>query len=160
MHTLCIRGVHIYIYICIYIYTYTIPAQDSLSAGGPRALDAPLASARDFGVAPCTDDNDTNNVCTYVTCIHTYIYIYIHIYTHVRIYTCVSLLRSSSFLVGVKIDMDCVHRHVSGDYGQSPYKDSGFQRVWLKHHICFKAWNSQAHWEFHGNVEPRNLSRG
>ena len=44
-------------------------------------------------------------------------------------------------------------------YGQSPYGDSGFQRVWLKQNLKFRAWNSHVHREFVGNVESTNLSR-
>ena len=44
-------------------------------------------------------------------------------------------------------------------YGQSPYKDYGFQRVWLKQNLKFKGWNSQAHREFPGKFESSNLSR-
>ena len=32
-------------------------------------------------------------------------------------------------------------------YGQSPYKDSGFQRAWLKHKFNYKGWNSHVHRE-------------
>ena len=44
-------------------------------------------------------------------------------------------------------------------YGRSPYEDSGFQRVRLKQNLTFKGWNSQAHREFAGKFESRNLSR-
>ena len=47
----------------------------------------------------------------------------------------------------------------SSGCGQSPYSDSGFQRVWLKHNLRLKAWNSHVHREFPGMLESSNLGR-
>ena len=44
-------------------------------------------------------------------------------------------------------------------YGQSPHQDSWFQRVWLKHNLNAKGWNSHAQGQFPGKSESRNLSR-
>ena len=38
-------------------------------------------------------------------------------------------------------------------YGQSPYQDSGFQRVGLKHNFNVQGWNSQAHGDFPGKFD-------
>ena len=43
--------------------------------------------------------------------------------------------------------------------GQSPYWHYGFRRVWLKHNINSKGWNSQARREFPGKFESSNLNR-
>ena len=43
---------------------------------------------------------------------------------------------------------------------QSPYLHCGFHRVWLKHNLNFKGWNSQAHRQFPGEFESSNVSRG
>ena len=47
----------------------------------------------------------------------------------------------------------------SYDYGQSPYWHYGFRRVWLKHNVNFKGWNSQDCRGFPGKFESSNLSR-
>ena len=44
-------------------------------------------------------------------------------------------------------------------YIQSPYLHYGFLRVWLKHNLNSKGWNSQAHREFPRKFESSNLSR-
>ena len=44
-------------------------------------------------------------------------------------------------------------------YGQSPWRDSGFRRVWLKHNLKFKGMNYQVHREFPGKFKSANLSR-
>ena len=44
-------------------------------------------------------------------------------------------------------------------YGQSPYQDSGFQSVWLKHNLDFKGWDSQAHREFPRKFDSTNRGR-
>ena len=44
-------------------------------------------------------------------------------------------------------------------YAQSPYWHCGFQRVWLKHNLKFKGWNSQAHGEFPGKFESSHVSK-
>ena len=45
-------------------------------------------------------------------------------------------------------------------YGQSPYQDSAFQRVWLKHNLDPKGWKSHVHRGFTWNIESasRRLS--
>ena len=50
-------------------------------------------------------------------------------------------------------------RSCSFVYGQSPYEDSGFQRVQRKQHLNFKGWNSHVPKEFPGCFESTNLSR-
>ena len=42
---------------------------------------------------------------------------------------------------------------------QSPYEDSGSQRVGLKQNLNVEGWNSHVHREFPGIVESTNLSR-
>ena len=44
-------------------------------------------------------------------------------------------------------------------YGQFPYYDSGFQRVWLKQNLNTMGWNSQVYGGFLGKFESANLSR-
>ena len=44
-------------------------------------------------------------------------------------------------------------------YGQSPYYHYGFQRVWLKHNLNSKGWNSKDQRAFPGKFESSNLSR-
>ena len=44
------------------------------------------------------------------------------------------------------------------EYGQSPHYDSGFQTVCLKKNLDVEGWTFQAHGEFPGNFESRNLS--
>ena len=46
-----------------------------------------------------------------------------------------------------------------GDYGQSLYQDSGFQRVLLQQNLNFKGWISHVLREFPGKLASRNLSR-
>ena len=56
-----------------------------------------------------------------------------------------------------------LHPHLRGSpsprYGQSPYKDSGFQRVGLKQNLDFKGWNSFVHRGFPIHFDSTNLSR-
>ena len=47
----------------------------------------------------------------------------------------------------------------AGRYGQSPFQDSGFRRVRLKHNLNFNRWNSHVHRGFPGKFESTNLSR-
>ena len=42
--------------------------------------------------------------------------------------------------------------------GQSPYQDSGFQKVRLKQNLSFEGWNSQAHGESPRKFESSNLN--
>ena len=44
-------------------------------------------------------------------------------------------------------------------YGQSPYEDSGLQRVSLRQNLDFEWWNSHVHREFLGKFESTHLSR-
>ena len=43
--------------------------------------------------------------------------------------------------------------------GQSPYYDSGFQKVWLEQNLDFKEWNSHVHRGFPGKFESSNPNR-
>ena len=66
-------------------------------------------------------------------------------------------------LAGTAVETACrdttTYEHNDVQYGQSPYLDSGLQRVWLKQNLNFEGRNSQPHREFSGNVESTNLSR-
>ena len=42
-------------------------------------------------------------------------------------------------------------------YGQSPYRELGSRRAPPKRNLILKGWNCQAHGEFPGNFESRNL---
>ena len=53
----------------------------------------------------------------------------------------------------------CAHRLPAQVYGQSPYYDSGFQRVWLKQNLNFKGWSSHVHRGFPGSFESSYLSK-
>ena len=52
-----------------------------------------------------------------------------------------------------------IHTRARPCGGQSPYGDSGFQRVWLKQNLNIKGWNSQVRREFPGGFASTNLSR-
>ena len=54
---------------------------------------------------------------------------------------------------------DAAHKPRNGSHGQSPYYDSGFQRVSLEHDIDSKGWNSYVHRGFPRKSESSNLSR-
>ena len=111
-------------------------------------------------------------------CIYIYIYIYIHAYAYLLcIYLCQSVRRRkhekhkcSKETNNVETDdrnvlrpprrrltPQCVDMILSR--GQSPYYDSGVQRVRLKHDLDFRGRTSHVPRGFPGNVESANLGR-
>ena len=100
-----------------------------------------------------------------------YIYIYIHLYTYIHmyyVYICVIMSPALYIHLSKAVsgppdpwNQSCAWNLCDPNrvYGQSPYKHSGFQRVWLKHNLNIKGWNSHVHRGFPGKFESSNLSR-
>ena len=75
------------------------------------------------------------------------IYVYIYIYMYIYIYICIE--REGTYET-------CDYPGITPNLPTHMY---GFQRVWLKHNLDLKAWNSQALMTYPGKFDTSNLSR-
>ena len=76
--------------------------------------------------------------------IYTYTYNYKHIYIYIYyIYICIYIYIYMYVYIYIYIYIHAAGFY--GVYGQSPYQDSGFRRVWLQHNLNYKGWSSHVH---------------